>query len=215
MTEEVSLSASNDGSQQQMSDKELNFRKQEAAFKAILEKERQERAALESKVQELMSRVSEKEDDVDEPYVDEKRLEKRLVRFEGDFEKRVDQRARQIVEEEKQREWMEKTPDYDEVMKQAEDYATKNPEWARTVLRMPEGFERSRLVYHTIKGVHAQKREEPKASIQDKIDQSRRSPYYQPSGIGTPPYAAAGDFSPTGQKTAYQKMKELQAKLRV
>ena len=53
-------------------------------------------------------------------------------------------------------------------------------------------------------------------SIQDKIDANRRSPFYQPSGIGSAPYAGPdGDFSAAGQKTAYDKMQELKSRLRI
>jgi hypothetical protein len=78
---------------------------------------------------------------------------------------------------------------------------------------MPEGFERQKLVYKNIKALGIHKKDEPKPSIQDKVDQNRRTPYYQPTGVGTAPYANAADFSQSGQSAAYKKMKELQKRL--
>ena len=53
------------------------------------------------------------------------------------------------------------------------------------------------------------------SSIQDKIDSNKKSPYYQPSSVGAAPYQSQSDFSAGGQKQAYDKMKELQARLRL
>ena len=79
---------------------------------------------------------------------------------------------------------------------------------------MPEGFERQKLVYQNIKELGVDKPEQKQSTIQEKVDANRRSPFYQPTGVGTAPYATSGDFSQTGQKQAYAKMKELQARLR-
>jgi hypothetical protein len=80
---------------------------------------------------------------------------------------------------------------------------------------MPEGFERKKLVYQNIKELGINKPEQKQPSIQDKIDANRKSPYYQPSGVGTAPYAQVGDFSEAGQKNAFAKMRELQKQMRL
>jgi len=80
---------------------------------------------------------------------------------------------------------------------------------------MPEGFERQKLVYKNIKALGLNMPEVKQPTIQDKIDANKRSPYYQPSGVGTAPYASVGDFSSQGQKQAYAKMQELKNKLRI
>jgi hypothetical protein len=80
---------------------------------------------------------------------------------------------------------------------------------------MPDGFDRQRLVYEAIKNTGVAKKEEPVQSIQQKVDANRRSPYYSPSGVGAAPYAAAGDYSPAGQKNAYAKLQELKGRLRL
>jgi hypothetical protein len=118
-------------------------------------------------------------------------------------------------EELKQEMWLENNPDFYEVLGNAEKFAQRSPKLAETILRMPEGFERQKLVYQNIKELGLHKPETKAPSIQDKIDANKRSPYYQPSGVGTAPYASAGDFSAVGQKNAYDKMQELKSRLRM
>ena len=67
----------------------------------------------------------------------------------------------------------------------------------------------------TIKTAADKSRKEYNAPYQEKIDANRKSPYYQPSGVGAAPYASAGDFSDSGQKSAYAKMQELKSRLRI
>ncbi len=90
-----------------------------------------------------------------------------------------------------------------------------DPDLANDILELPKGFERQKVVYRNIKalGLHKEKSKEP--SIQEKIDSNRRSPYYQPTGVGTNPYSSQGDFSQSGQKNAYDKMQELKSRLRI
>lgn len=206
------------------SDKELNFRAleaklaQERAARLEAEKARQE---AERNAQEALRKrtMIDDDDDDNEPYVDHKRLEKKLGSFERrleeKIEKKAEEKARMMLDKEKQESYLRSNPDFYEVLQHAEKFATQDPELAETILHMPEGFERQKLVYKTIKamGIHKPAAQAP--SIQEKIDSNKRSPYYQPSGIGTSPYANAGDFSPAGQQNAYAKMKELQARLRI
>ena len=100
-------------------------------------------------------------------------------------------------------------------MKHAQKLVDKDPELAETILEMPDTFERQKLVYKSIKSLGLHKPEESKESIQSKIDANRRTPYYQPSGVASAPYASQGDFSPAGQKNAYDKLKELKNRLRL
>jgi len=91
----------------------------------------------------------------------------------------------------------------------------EHPGIAQGILRMPEGFERQKLVYETMKslGVGKQKPKEP--TIQDKVNANRKSPFYQPSDTGTAPYVQGGDFSDQGKKQAFNKMQELKKRLRL
>lgn len=210
--------------QKQQQDKELNFRKLEQSFQQKLEQERQARLDAERKAEEALKLIQSKQqhdddDDTDDPYVDHKRLNKKLSNFEKTMEQKIEQKAetiaRSMVEQQKNVDWVKRNPDY---MKVIEDHAAKiyhlNPELAEAILQMPDTFERQRLVYNNIKALGLDKPAVHQPSIQEKIDANRRSPYYQPSGIGTAPYNAnQGDFSQQGQEQAFKKMRELQNKM--
>lgn len=207
------------------SDKEFNFRKVEAqkreAEKAW-EQERQARLDLERQLNELKASANQSKDDDesdDEPYVAPKKLEKKLAKFgqstQSEIQKAMEVAKQAAKEELKQEMWLEGNPDFYDIMeKYTEKFYHKAPKLADNILKMPNNFERQKLVYQTIKELGLDKPEPKQSSVQDTIDANKRSPYYQPSGVGTAPYAAAGDFSAAGQKNAYSKMKELQNRLR-
>lgn len=209
--------------EQQPSNKELNFRKQEAMYQRQLDQERAAREQLQRELEEARAarqRQPEPEDDAsDEPYVDHKKLARQFSSFERKMDEKIDKRAeekaRTMVAQEKRESWLRNNPDFYDVLQNADKFASHDPELAETILQMPEGFERQKLVYKNIKALGLHKAPEPKSTIQDKVDANKRSPYYQPTGVGSAPYAAAGDFSPSGQKNAYQKMQELKNKLRI
>lgn len=201
-------------------DKELNFRQLESRYQKQLEQERAARIEAERIAQEALARknTQEEEDDNDnEPYVDNRKLEKKLAKFGEQTKQHTQSEIQRAVglalAEERKQSWLKNNGDFYEVLQHADKFAQKDPELAETILEMPEGFERQKLVYKSIKamGLHMPAQKEP--TIQDAIDSKRRSPYYQPSGVGTAPYGNVGDFSKTGQKSAYDKMKELQARL--
>lgn len=203
--------------EQKVSDKELNFRQLEQKYQRELEKERA--ARLEAERVATLSRQQPEEDEDDEPYVNNKKLQKKLAQFGEQTQKVTQNEIQRAVQgalsEERRNSWLKQNSDFYDVLKHADKLAMKDPELAETILEMPEGFERQKLVYKNIKALGLDKPEQKQPSIQDKIDANRRSPYYQPSGIATSPYAAQGDFSPSGQKTAYQHMMELKSKLRL
>jgi len=201
---------------QKSNDKELNFRALEAKYERKLAEERQARLELE---QRLKQPVQVDEDESDEPYVDHKRLNKKLSKLgeitQSEIQKAMEHAKNNAKEELRQEMWIENNPDFYETLKSAERFAEKAPKLAESILRMPEGFERQKLVYQNIKALGLDQPEKKPPSIQEKIDANRRSPYYQPSGIGTAPYASQGDFSPAGQKNAYDKLQELKRNLRI
>jgi hypothetical protein len=207
------------------SDKELNFRKQEEMFKRQLEQERQARQQAEARAQQLeeaqkRSSVPQDDDDYgDEPYVDHKRLKRELGKVvqktTSDTDQRIQNAVQSALAQERQNMWMKQNPDFFDVMQHAQAFADKDPELAETILAMPEGFERQKLVYKNIKALGLHKKPEPEQTIQAKVDANRRAPYYMPTGVGTAPYSSQGDFSDTGQKTAYAKMQELKNRLRL
>lgn len=201
-------------------DKEINFRALEARYQRELDKVNSEKERLIQEL-ELKSKTQaepEYEDD-NEPYVDHKKLNKTLAKLgqstQSEIQKAM-QMAKQTAKEElKQEIWLENNPDFYEVLKYAEKFAQRSPKLAENILKMPEGFERQKLVYQTIKELGIDRPEVKQSSIQEKIDSNRRSPFYQPTGIGTSPYSSSGDFSQNGQKNAYDKMQELKARLRI
>lgn len=204
-------------------DKELNFRALESKFQRELAQERaareQAERALHEKERERSKAALHDEEDDDEPYVDKKRLEKKLSRFgentQSEINKAMESAKVAAKEELRQEMWLEQNPDFYEVLKYADKFAEKDPDLAKTILKMPEGFDRQKLVYQNIKAFGIHKPEAKAPSIQEKIDANRKSPYYQPTGVGSAPYASAGDFSANGQKQAYDKMQELKNRLRI
>lgn len=206
--------------EQKQSDKELNFRALEAKYQRALEQERAERERLAREL-EQKSKVSHEEenDDDEEPYVGHKKLDKKLNKFnqstQSEIQKAMEIAKQKAKEEVKQELWLENNQDFYDVMQLAEKFAQKAPKLAETILKMPEGFERQKLVYQNIKELGLDRPEVKQPSIQEKVDANRRSPYYQPSGIAAAPYSNGGDFSPAGQKNAYAKLQELKKNLRI
>lgn len=208
-------------------EKELNFRKQEEMFKKQLEQERVARQAAEEKAARYEAERTKKPHDddedyaSDEPYVDRRILDKKLSKFEKSFEEKIDKRAeekaRNILEQRDRDDYLNQNGDFNETMstENLQKFVERHPSLAKSLMRMPDGFEKQKLVYENIKALKVGQKEESKPSVQDKIDQNRRSPYYQPTGMAGPGYANQGDFSPAGKKSSYDKMQELKARLRI
>lgn len=210
------------------SDKELNFRMLEQKYQKQLDQSNAERDRSNAerdrlaKELEQKSRLPYKDDDEDdsEPYVDHKKLRREQAKFgqqlKQETQSEIQNAVQNALKQERQQNWIKSNPDFYDVMKHAEKFAQADPELAETILEMPEGFERQKLVYKNIKALGIHKPDVKAPSIQDKIDANRRSPYYQPSGIASAPYEGnKGDFSPSGQKNAYEKMQQLKNQLRI
>jgi hypothetical protein len=202
-------------------DKEFNFRQLESKYKNEIDRERQARHDLEKKLDELAARhqSNTEVDDDNEPYVNSRRLEKKLANFgqstKSEIEKGMERAKIEAKEELKQELWLENNPDFFDVLQHAEKFAQSNPILAETILKMPDNFERKKLVYANIKAMNLHKPPPKESSIQDKIDGNRRNVFYQPSGVGTAPFQPQGDFSEAGMKSAYEKMQQSKAKLRL
>lgn len=207
------------------SDKELNFRKQEEMFTRKLEQEKQARLQAEQRLNQLEAAIKQRpadledEDPTDDPYVDHRRLKREIGKVKqtvSETESRIQQAVQAALAEERKSQWMKQNPDFYEVMNHAQTLADQDPELAETILSMPDGFERQKLVYKTIKstGLHKPK-EEKKSSMQDQINSNRKPMYYSPSGLNSPPFENTADFSSAGQQNAYKKMQELKKRLGV
>lgn len=202
------------------SDKEYNFRAQEQKFQRLLEEERNKRLEQERKLQELEKRFQspkeEEDESDDDPYIDHRKLEKKLAKYDQKVRQETSTQIQQAVQEalaeERRQSWMKNNADFYEIMQHADKLQERDPELADTILAMPNNFERQKLVYKSIKAMGLHKKEEPKP-IQQTIENNRRAPYYQPTNQGVPPYQATGDFSKAGQQTAYQKMQDLKRRL--
>lgn len=213
---------STENQEQKPNDKEINFRRLEEKYERKLAEAEARAANAERMAQEALNKKSteDDEDNYSEPYVDDKRLNKKLNKFgqttQSEIQKAMEMAKVAAKEELKQELWLEQHSDFYDVMKNhAERFAEKAPKLAANILKMPEGFERQKLVYHNIKELGIDRPEKKEPSIQEKVDANRKSPYYQPSNVGSAPYASAGDYSPAGQKNAYQKMQELKKQLRI
>lgn len=211
--------AENVAQDQKQAEKELNFRRMESKYQQEVAYERAKREEIEKRMQEMTQVKQEPEEEDTEPYVDHKKLTKSLTKFgqntQTEIQKAMQQAKHMAKEELKQEFFLENTPDFYQVLEHAEKFAQKAPRLAENILKMPEGFERQKLVYNTIKELGLDKPEAKQSTIQEKIDSNKRSPYYQPTSVGASPYASASDFSASGQAQAYEKMKELQARLRL
>lgn len=202
----------------QNNDKELNFRRQQAMYERMIAEKEERLNELQRKL-EANHVAHKEEDDDDEPYVDHKKLQRKLDKFSQTNKKETQseiQKAIQIaLQEERKEQWLKNNHDFYDVMQHAEKLAQKEPELAETILSMPDGFERQKLVYKNIKALSLHLPEQKSPSIQEKVDANRRSPYYQPSGIANSPYSSVGDFSESGKKSNYEKMLELKNRLRL
>lgn len=208
--------------EQKEQNKEYNFRQLESKFQKQLAEERAKREEAERQAQDAINRANQKDIDEDEsePYVDHKKLNKSLNKFSQSTKSEIDKAmelAKQRAKDElKQELWLESNPDFYDVLQHANKFAEKAPKLAESILRMPDSFERQKLVYENIKTLGIDKPEQKQPSIQEKIDANRKSPYYQPSGVASAPYNVhAGNFTETGQKEAYKKMQELKSRLRI
>lgn len=219
MTDQVQSSQPVD---QKNNDKEMNFRLQEKSmqekYERKLAEERNARIEAEKAAEEARQRFNQDDED-SEPYVDHKRLKKEQAKFGQQLKQETQSDIQKAVHsalyEERKQNWLKSNADFYDVMQNAEKLAQKDPELANTILEMPEGFERQKLVYNNIKALGLHKPEQKQQSVQEKIDSNRKSPYYQPTGVGSAPYASVGDFSAQGQKGAYEKMQELKNRLRL
>lgn len=211
--------------QKEPNEKEINFRKQEEMYKRQLEQEKQARLAAEeraTKAEQARAKTPTDDDDdaSDDPYVDHKVLTKKLAKFEKNMDGRIEEKAKEMagkmLEQRDKEEYFGQHADFNEVMspENLQKFYEKHTTLAKNLARLPDGFDKQKLVYENMKALKVGQKEE-KSDIQEKIDQNRRGGFYQPSGMGSPPHSAQSDFSPAGQKAAFEKVKALRNNLRI
>lgn len=202
-------------------DKEYNFRALESKYKQELQKEKEKFDSLQKELSEIKSYMQKKQEpeEDEDPYIDHKKFEKKIQQYDKQRQEK-DQSAIQTaiqkaIEEDRKERWLEKNSDFYEILKNADKLYEMDQELAETILKMPDTFERQKLVYKNIKalGLHQEKKNE--TSTQDKVNQRRQGGYYHPTSQSASPYASQGDFSPSGQKAAFDQMKSLQKRLKL
>jgi hypothetical protein len=220
MTEELQNNQAAQSEINKISDKELNFRALENKYKRLLEEERNARLEAEKRAQEIerMKQMHQDDDeDDDDPYLNKKRFKKETARMSEELKnvtkKEIQNAIQEAIQKEREEAWIRQNSDFMDVMKHADKLVLELPDLAESILKMPDNFERQKLVYNTIKNLSLHKPKD--TSIQDKIDANRKGAHYQPSGVGTGGYSIQGDFSMGGQKAAYEKMQQLKSQLRL
>lgn len=209
----------------QPSAEQINLAKQRKMYEAQLEQERQARIQLEQRLSEIEKskrNIEDDEDDDSEPYVDKRKLAKTTTKVKQEIRQETQQDVKQAIqlalEQDRRDRWLEANPDFEETMSHADKLAQMDPELARSILAMPDNFERQKMVYRNIKLLGVNKPKAPESTVQQKIDANKRSPYYQPSGVGSSPYGVQnGGFNVSEQqgKDLYAQMKETQKRMRL
>lgn len=220
VTNQEVAATENPSEKQGVSNRDINFerlRQERERLAYELEKANIEKQRLQEAINAKQS--SHQDDEEDSGYIDPekeiKRLKKELKNSKFESQKQAEQIARRVVEDENKKNFLFRLkaehPDYDAVV--SDETALKLeqqfPGMARSIMNVPDEYERRKIAYESIKslGLHKSKKEEP--AMQQKVDSNnKRSLYYTPSSAGSGP-AQMGDFSPAGRKAAYEKMRDM------
>jgi hypothetical protein len=207
----------------QQNTEQTNLVRQRKMYESQLEQERQARLQLEQRLADIerSKHQHDDEDDDNEPYVDKKRLAKTTSKVKQEIKQEsqveIKNAIQQALEEDRRQRWLEANPDFEETMSHADKLAQMDPELARSILAMPETFERQKMVYRNIKLLGVHKPKAPESGIQAKIDANKRNPL-QPFGVGAAPYGISnGGYTPSKSEgeNAYKQMQALKDRLRL
>lgn len=199
---------------------EFNFRKLEAYYEQKLAQERAEKEEALRLAREAAQPPQEEDDEDDSNnYVKRNKLEKKFQKFgqstQSEIQKAMEHTKMKAKEELKQELWLENNPDFYETLQLADKLAESDAHLANSILKMPDGFERQKLVYHNIKALGLHKPKENKESASNLLEKNKNYGGYQPHGFAGPAYATNGDFSDGGKKHAYEKMQQLKKSMRI
>lgn len=206
----------------QNNDAERNF----ANLRKALEEERRSKQELEARLAKMEQASQQRpaahdddDDDYDEPYINKSKLKRELAtmyqRAKEDAKKEAVSEFQTTMKQQREQDWIKQNGDFYDVMQHAQKFAEHDPELAETILSMPEGFERQKLVYRNIKAMGLHKPQDEKSSIQNKIDNNKKPLYYSQTGSASAPYGGPSGFSKSDQKGAYEKMMQLKNQLRL
>lgn len=210
---------------QAQTEQQLNFarlRQEKERFAQLAEQEKQARLQLEERLRQFEQSKSRQEDPDDdeedsEPYVDRKKLNKVLSKWEQKFDQKVEEKVAKRLEDERKKDYLirlkSEYKDFDEVLnaETAEKFSQDHPGLAKNILDLPDEYQRTKMAYETMKSLGVHKKPEAKP-IQDKINENQRQLYFRPSTVSGPGTNSV-DFSVQGQKAAFDKMKQLQARV--
>lgn len=215
------------------SDKEINFRKLEAARE--VEREARIRAemqaeAMRNELQEIKQMLQPKEvdplDGADDDYVDASRLRAKLEKERAHLKKEAKEIAKETIREEREQEekrnYLQRLKsqfaDYDQVMNETNIASLESidPVFLETVLEVPDEYARRLKTYKKLKSIQSnvQKAEEKTQSIKEKVEENAKNPYYIAPSMATPATSAV-DFdvrSKEARHQAYDKLKAAQRK---
>lgn len=209
------------------SDKELNFRRLEAARES--EREARIRAemqaeAMRNELNEIKQMLQPKEaDPLDgvEDYVDPARLRAKLEKVSANLKKEAKEIAQQTIREEREleekRNFLHRLKgqysDYDQVMNEANiaNLESVDPVFIETVLEIPDEYARRLKTYKKLKSLQqiAPKKEDV-PSIKDKVEENARNPFYIAPSMATPSGVDFDIKSKVSREQAYAKLKAAQ-----
>lgn len=207
----------------QQSDKELNFRKLEAAREA--EKEARIRAEMEAQylkreMDAIRASMQPKEvdplddlseDDYQEPAKLSSKIKEKLNKERQHFRREAEEIANKVIEERDKKDYFRRLKqdyhDFDQVVNETNlaQLAESSPELTESLMKIPDEYEKRRLAYSAIKRMG--KKEEPKASIKEKVQENSHNTYYTPQSAGVPTAADYDLKSPQARQAAYEKLK--------
>jgi hypothetical protein len=214
--------------QEGLSDKEINFRRLEAARE--IEREARVRAemqaeAMRNELEEIKKMLQPKETDpLDdaEDYVDPARLRAKLEKERAHFKKEAREIAKQTVREEREQEekrnFLQRLKgqfsDYDQVMNEANiaNLEKADPVFIETVLQVPDDYTRRLTTYKKLKSMQqvAPKTEEKAPSIKERVEENAKNPYYIAPSVATPSGVDFDVKSKEARTQAYEKLKAAQ-----
>ncbi|MDE1970969.1 MAG: hypothetical protein KGI50_05335 [Patescibacteria group bacterium] len=180
--------------------------------------EKQKRMELEKQMEDIRKRFYGNDDDDSDEFVEKKYIRNEFSRVEKDINN-IKQETKRLEEERMKREqdlWMHSHPDFEEVLKSANDFEKDNQEVANSLLNIPEGFERYKSAYNMIKLYKEAKNKPAAPTMQDHINNNRRPMYYAPSGMATPPSQQfKGSYTKEEMKSAHEAMLALKNEMRL
>lgn len=218
--------------QEQLSDKEINFRRLEASR----DLEREARLKAEFQAQSLMKEIEnikqylqpkEKDpldeiEDIQDLSKDKLKeiLYKREEQLQKKFENSLPQKLEELERNKRKTNFRDTLrgiyPDYDEVMNKdvIAEITEREPEAVQRISAKEDPYERCEEAYHffkTMKKYTKPPKQEESPSIKDKVEENMQNLYFIPSGQGTPPPAVEFDVrSKSARQAAYDRLKAAQ-----